>query len=165
MKAKELVSIFDTACRRLKNHFGLEADSVKIVKLSKYPEFADKPWVAVCQSQITLDCKLSSELLINPDKYLKHVANLNEQTLRNTVVHTACHEMAHHLARFRINKRWLSDDLAASSPADRWQELRRLHSTLDPHGLEWSKIMENEMLVDAHIALTPYPELSPIVRI
>lgn len=165
MKAKELVSIFDTACRRLKNHFGAEADSVKIVKLSKHPEFAVQPWVAVCQSHLSLDCKFSSELLIIPDRYLEHTTDLDEQTLRNTIVHTACHEMAHHLARFRINKRWLSGNLALLSPADRWQELRRRHSTLDPHGLEWSKIMENEMLVDAHIPLKPYPELSPIVRI
>ena len=164
MKAKELVSIFDTACRRLKNHFGLEADSVKIVKLSKYPEFAAQPWVAVCQSHLSLDCKFSSELLIIPDRYLRHVADLDEQTLRNTIVHTACHEMAHHLARFRITQEWKSE-LPHLSPADRWRELRRRHSTLDPHGLEWSKIMENEMLVDAHIPLTPYPELSPIVRI
>lgn len=164
MKAKELVSIFDTACRQLKNHFGLETKSAKIVKLSKYPEFAANPWVAVCQSHLSLDCKLSSLLLILPDRYLEQTADLDDQTLRTTVAYTACHEIAHHLDRFRMTQKWKSE-LLHLSPADRWRELKVRHSTLDEHGPGWQSIMQNEILVDAYIPLTPYPELSPIVRI
>lgn len=165
MKAKEVVFIFDTACRRLKNHFGLEADSVKIVKLSQLPEFADKSWAAACRSYFTPDCKVSSNLVIMADKYLQYAADWDEQTLRNTIVHTACHEMAHHLTRFRMTKKWLTGNLGLLPHDERWKELKRRHSTLDSHGFEWRSIMEDEMLVDAHIPLTPYPELSPIVRI
>ena len=145
MKKKQMLEIFDSACRKTKKQFQSETVDLRIVKSSQLSGLNDFDGIAGCRTRPDLKkFTIQGWVFLMPEIISQNVVGWNSDEIELAIQQVAVHEVSHHLVNIRLIRR-LRNQLLHRKEWERRKLWKEYWNEQTWHGSEWWTVMTSEM--------------------
>jgi hypothetical protein len=145
VKKKQMIQIFDSACRKVKKAFQAETVDLRIVKSSQLPGLDDFDGIAGCRARPNLqNFTIQGWVFLMPEIVSQNTIGWNSNEIELAVQQVAVHEVSHHLVNVRLLRR-LRNQLLHREEWERRKLWKAYWNEDTWHGSEWWTVMDIEM--------------------
>jgi hypothetical protein len=145
VKKKQMLEVFDQACRKTKKQFQSETVDLRIVKSSQLPNLDDFDGIAGCRARPDLrNFTIQGWVFLMPEIVSQNTIDWNSDEIELAVQQVAVHEVSHHLVNVRLLRR-LRNQLLHRKKCERHKLWKAYWNEDTWHGQDWQTVMNIEM--------------------